>query len=139
MTNIEITLEETQALLSWEISGDVSHVITQSCDVDSIVSPPCVNTTVHYPLTVNPATVDIPVGATQYRFDLFLYDGTDLVMTYAESNGTHITRPGKTFYSFMQQITHNLINVFISMSKNENLAASIAWTCTHLIYWHRLC
>ncbi len=94
MTNIEITLEEIQALISWEISGYVSHVITKSCDVDSRVSPLCVNTTVHDPLSVNPATVNIPEGATQYRFDFFLYDSTDLVMSYIDAKFTLIGLPG---------------------------------------------
>ncbi len=58
MTNIDITLEEMQALISWTISGRVTHVIIQSCDVDSRVSPPCVNTTVHDPLTINTAAAD---------------------------------------------------------------------------------
>ncbi len=93
MTNIEITLKQTLALISWEISGRVSHVITQSCDVDSRVSPSCVNTTVQDSLSVNPVTVDIIEGATQYRFDFFLHEGTDLVMSYAQSDGTLITRP----------------------------------------------
>ncbi len=107
MTNIEINLEETEALISWIISDHVTYVITQSCDVDNRVSPPCINTTVNDPLSVNPATVDIPKGATQYRFDFFLYEGTGLVMSYAQSNGTLITRPGKTLYSFMQQMTYS--------------------------------
>ncbi len=97
MTNIEITLEETQALISWEISDGVSHIIIHSCDIDNTVSPLCVNTTVHDPVSVNPAIVDIPEGATLYRFDFFLYDGTDLVMSYAESNGTQVVRPGTSF------------------------------------------
>ncbi len=96
MTNIhvDIALEETQALVSWEISGRVTYVVTQSCDVDSRVSPPCVNTTVHDPLTVNPAIVDIPEGATQYRFEFFFYDGSDLVMSYMDDNGIIIEVAG---------------------------------------------
>ncbi len=89
----EITLEEVEAIIEWEISGSVSHVIVRSCDVDN--TEPCVNTTVHDPVTTDSATVDIPAGASQYRFDFYLYEAEDLVKSYAGSDGQTRSRSGK--------------------------------------------
>ncbi len=88
----EITLEEAEAIIRWEITGNISHVIVWSCD-DNTES--CVNTTVHDPVTTDSATVDIPAGASQYRFNFFLYEAEDLVKSYAGSDGQTRSRSGK--------------------------------------------
>ena len=55
-----------------------------SCDADGNISP-CINTTQDNPTDV-PVKVDIPVGADRYKFDLFLYDGADLVQKYEDED-----------------------------------------------------
>ncbi len=112
----EITLEESKAIIQWKISGSVSHVIVRSCDVDDTES--CVNTTLNDPTTTNTATVDIPVGASQYSFDFYLYEADDLVKSYVGSDGASKSRSSKLsarMFASTQWLEH-LSNIVITDS-----------------------
>ncbi len=81
--NIQITLNEDHAMITWQITGRVTRVDILSCDADRNTSP-CVNTTETNPETDVPVRVEIPPRAALYRFDLYLYDNGDLVQRYED-------------------------------------------------------
>ncbi len=82
---IQITLNEDYATITWQITGRVTRVDILSCDADGNISP-CVNTTETNPENGVPVRVEIPPGATRYRFDLYLYDNGDLVQQYEDED-----------------------------------------------------
>ncbi len=79
--SIRIDLEEDYAVITWQITGTVTRVDILSCDADRKESP-CVNTTENNPQNDVPVVVAIPEGVIRCRFDLFLYDGDDMVTAY---------------------------------------------------------
>ncbi len=88
---MDVDIQELYAVLTWVITGTVTRVDILSCDFDGNIEP-CVNTTENSPKNSSPVVVGIPPGADSYRFDLFLYDGEDLVQVYQEEDWLIIHR-----------------------------------------------
>ncbi len=88
---MDVDIQELYAVLTWVITGRVTRVHILSCDFDGNIDP-CVNTTENSPQNSAPVVVDIPPRADSYRFNLFLYDGEDLVQVYQEEDWLIIHR-----------------------------------------------
>jgi hypothetical protein len=78
--SVDIQIQDNHtAIIVWQIDGEVTHVVVQSCDQDGNILP-CVNTTVSD--FSAPAVVGIPPGAKKYTFELYMFYQDDLVQSY---------------------------------------------------------